>query len=91
MLFNELAFLAGSTNVSLKDILVFCTGADEVPPCGFDPPPMAAFWADKRPRGDTCAKTIQLPKWPEKEDVSFDEFKELMDDGILNSPGFGRA
>ena len=48
------------------------------------------LWADKRPRGDTPANTI-LPTWPGKEDVSFDEFKELMDDGILNSPGFVRA
>lgn len=77
--------------MSLEDILVFATASDEVSPCGFDPSPTVEFWADKRPRGNTCANSIALPTWPGYEDVSYEEFKDFMDDGIQNSPGFGRA
>jgi hypothetical protein len=49
------------------------------------------FWADKRPRGNTCGNTLVLPTWPDNDDVSYEEFKDFMDDGIQNSPGFGRA
>ena len=44
--------------MSLEDILILATGADEVPPCGFRPDPVIDFWADVRPRGDSCANTI---------------------------------
>ena len=77
--------------MTLEDILIFATGADEVPPCGFVPAPLVKFWEDRRPRGDTCANSIGLPTWPDNGDVSYDQFKEFMDDGIQNSPGFGRA
>lgn len=76
--------------MSLEDILVFATGADAVPPCGFDPLPVAQFWSDRRPRGNNCANSIVLPTWPDI-NVTYEEFKDFMDDGIQNSPGFGRA
>ena len=84
-------YIAEEAIVSLQQILIFATGADVIPPCGFEPTPMARFCADVRPRGDTCENTMRLPTWPNKENVSFEEFKELMEDGILNSPGFGRS
>ena len=74
----------------LADIMIFATGADEVPPCGFVPVPLAEFWEDRRPRGNTGANSIELPTWPDI-DVTYDQFKEFMDDGIQNSPGFGQA
>ena len=76
--------------MSLKDILIFATGADEVPPRGFCPDPAVNFWKDIRPKGDSCANTIRLHIWPKKTDVTFEGFRELMDDGVLNSPFFGR-
>ena len=60
--------------------MIFATGADEVPPCGFVPVPLA----------ELCANSIELPTWPDI-DVTYDLVKEFMDDGIQNSPGFGRA
>lgn len=85
------AFTAGRTSVTLEHILVFATGADAVPPTGFNPLPVAQFWSDKRPRGNTCANSILLPTWPDSDDVTYEDFREFMDDGIQNSPGFGRA
>ncbi|XP_028400989.1 G2/M phase-specific E3 ubiquitin-protein ligase-like [Dendronephthya gigantea] len=82
---------AGEARVSLEDVLIFATGAGVIPPCGFEPQTSATFWDDVRPRGNTCANTICLPTWPTKESVSFEEFKDLFEDGILNSPGFQRA
>ena len=73
--FNVNQLIAGNTGVTLEDILVFATGADEVPSCGFTPDPVVDFWEDRWPRGNNCANAICLPTWPNRDDVSFDEFK----------------
>ena len=76
----------------LEDILVFITGADAVPPLGFDHKISIAFYdqeeAMKRfPWSSTCSLSLYLPRGifePE-------EFNSLMSQALLNCQGFGKC
>jgi hypothetical protein len=81
-----LNFVVGLTQVSLRDILIFATGASKIPPMGFSPQPTLSFWEDVRPKANTCGTVMFLPTALEVE-----KFQEMMDDGIMNSPFFGMA
>ncbi|KAJ1170684.1 hypothetical protein NDU88_002557 [Pleurodeles waltl] len=78
----------------IKDILCFVTGANTVPPLGFNPQPSIEFLhvcsgqvqLSMFPEANTCGNVLRLPL-----SMSYEEFKTNMDFGILNSPGFGRA
>ncbi|XP_051990890.1 G2/M phase-specific E3 ubiquitin-protein ligase [Xyrauchen texanus] len=73
------------TGISLQDILMFATGLDSLPPSTFEPQPQLTFErTSKFPIASTCANTIKLPM-----SKSYEEFKNAMDFGIQNSPGFG--
>ena len=82
-------FIAGLTEVTLCDILIFATGASKIPPMGFSPQPTLSFWEDVRAKANTCGTVLFLPMVPEVE--NFERFQEMMDDGIMNSPCFGTA
>ena len=83
-------FLAGRCSTTLGEVLTFATGNDEIPPLGFIPMPSIRFWEDVRPKANTCDTTLYLPLFPNVNgEVAYEEFKEKMDDGILNSPSFG--
>ncbi|KAL1268573.1 hypothetical protein QQF64_033936 [Cirrhinus molitorella] len=73
------------TGVSLQDILMFATGLNSLPPSTIMPQPQLSFEkTSKFPIASTCANTIKLPI-----SKSYEEFKNAMDFGIQNSPGFG--
>ncbi|XP_048036096.1 G2/M phase-specific E3 ubiquitin-protein ligase-like isoform X2 [Megalobrama amblycephala] len=73
------------TGVFLQDILMFATGLDSLPPSTILPQPRLSFeWTSKFPIASTCANTIKLPI-----SKNYEEFKNAMDFGIQNSPGFG--
>jgi hypothetical protein len=89
----------GFSSISLDKLLVFITGADCVPPLGFDPLPHIAYLHDatlstdgsttymsRYPIASTCANTLYLPIVD-----SYDVFKTSLEDGVLMAPGFGRA
>lgn len=77
----------GECSTQLEDILSFVTGANRIPPIGFEPQPSIEFEDDnaKYPVAHTCANVLRLPLLK-----TYEEFKPNMDFGILNSPGFGR-
>ena len=75
--------------VKLEDILIFATCASEVPPLGLEPNPSTKFWNDVRPRSNTCGNVLFLSLHKMNSEVSYEEFKSLMDDAIINSPTFG--
>ncbi|XP_039543841.1 G2/M phase-specific E3 ubiquitin-protein ligase isoform X3 [Pimephales promelas] len=73
------------TAISLQDILMFATGLDSLPPSTIQPQPLLTFEStSKFPIASTCANTIKLPM-----SKSYEDFKNAMDFGIQNSPGFG--
>jgi hypothetical protein len=78
-------------DVKLKDILIFATCANEVPPLGFKPSPTIQFWNDVRPRSNTCGNVLFLPLHKINVEVSYEAFTSFMDDAIMNSPTFGVA
>lgn len=71
--------------LTLKDILVFGTGGEEEPPCGFTPSACLQFSKfSKFPLSNTCGNTITIPICHE----TFEQFCYHVRFGILNSPGF---
>ncbi|CAG5974186.1 unnamed protein product [Menidia menidia] len=72
------------TGLSLQDILMFATGLNTLPPSSILPPPKLIFQATSRfPVSSICSNTIKIPM------SKTYQFKEDMDFGIQNSPGFG--
>ncbi|KAJ8290602.1 hypothetical protein GJAV_G00015150 [Gymnothorax javanicus] len=78
----------GLCSATLKDILIFATGSDNVPALGFDPTPTLEFLHDNSrfPEANTRSNILRIPF---KE--SYEYFVKDMDFGIKNSPGFGMA
>ena len=88
-------FSDGDSRITLNQILVFSTGTDCIPAIGFEPLPTVGFQHDKRmgyqrdfvskfPIASTCSNTLYLPVL-----ANYNEFKHFMEEGILQSPGFG--
>ncbi|XP_053380734.1 G2/M phase-specific E3 ubiquitin-protein ligase-like [Mercenaria mercenaria] len=79
-----------NVGVTFEDVLVFATGGNNVPYLGFSPDPSIEFVYDSGeknfPQANTCSVVLRLPTVN-----SYEQFKENMDFGILNSPGFGMA
>ncbi len=67
--------------VTLKNLLIFCTGADEIPALGFRPDPSLTFVHPEEvphhllgmPLASTCSLQLKLPIVKE-----FDTFKQNM-------------
>ena len=74
---------------NLKDVMVFLTGCDCLPPLGFaDASPTIVFSDDAvLPTVSTCSLTFNIPR---NIPTEFDTFKEKMDFSILRSRGFFR-
>ena len=80
-------FSDGEAQASLRNVLIFSTGADSPPPIGFENQPTIEFIDRELPKSNTCAPTLYLPL----EINEYEKFKAQMDFGILNSPRFGYA
>lgn len=64
---------------------MFATGVPCMPPAGMEPRPRLQFLtSSKLPMANTCANTLKLPLLDR-----YNTFKENMNFGIKNSPGFG--
>ena len=77
--------------MSLSDLLVFWTGADRVPPCGFDHPLEIQFYSqeagDRRlPSSSTCALILWLPRNINDPDMLWG----MLVDALTMSAGFGK-
>lgn len=76
--------------VTLADILIFATGAAEIPPIGFTEQPTVNFQPRDGegclfPRASTCTNVLFLPTSHE----TFETFKYYMLSGIAGAVGFG--
>ena len=79
--------------MSLKEVLMFATGADHEPPLGFPTEPIIKFLhADNTtqtstilfPTANTCAIALSLPCVD-----NYETFSDFMIWGIVQSPCFG--
>ena len=70
---------------------MFATGADAIPPCGFDPSPSLEFLPSSpsaiHPTANTCSNVFRLPIIHDE----YETFKETFEFAILNVVGFGQA
>ena len=77
--------------ISIQNILVFVTGADDIPPLGFDSPAEVHFSGDtykqemRLPSASTCGPSLYLPFCLSDPDV----FAEKMDMAIIGAQCFG--
>lgn len=72
----------------LKDILVFTSGSDRIPPIGFAKDPSVTFLHSKSsylPTASTCDIQLRLPTIHKE----YDQFKEYFMLGIKGHDGFG--
>ena len=81
-----------SSGVDFGGLIVFITGADAIPPLGFDYPIVIAFYdmdANSRrlPWSSTCSLTLNLPR--SFEDAQ--QFNALNSNALLNCYGFGKG
>ncbi|XP_046330928.2 G2/M phase-specific E3 ubiquitin-protein ligase-like [Haliotis rufescens] len=64
----------GESRLQFSDILMFDTGSESIPPCGFDTNPRLEFLPDspnmRYPTANTCSCILRLP-------VSYDEYSEF--------------
>lgn len=78
--------------MTLQEILVFTSGADRIPPLGFPQKPTIQFLHPEDhglrifPEANTCDVTLRLPLHQ-----LYQNFREKMESGILQSPTFGFA
>lgn len=78
--------------MSLQEILIFISGADNIPPLGFPNKPTIQFLHPEDngvrifPEANTCDVTLRLPLHD-----SYVSFRDKMESGILQSPTFGFA
>ena len=82
-------FTDGDCDCTLEEILVFFTGADKIPPLGFEKLPRLLFLEGCPekilPTASTCAIELRIPTYHS----DFDSFKSFMILGIQNHDGFG--
>eukprot|EP00794_Sanderia_malayensis_P018367 gene18367-20214_t len=75
--------------LALEDLLIFVTGAEDVPPLGFSKPITVEFYSNtarerRLPWSSTCALELHLPRGCQPE-----AFKEVMSQALLDCQGFG--
>lgn len=78
------------TTLRLEDILVFVTGADLIPPMGFDRAPEIFFCHTPQLKlavASTCSPSITLPTCHD----SYKDFKDAMVESIVSGFGFGKV
>ncbi len=71
--------------VSLSDVLVFFTGADSIPPTGYETATLNLNDTNHFPTASTCAVQLTLPtKYHD-----YNDFKSVMDTAMKMHGGFG--
>lgn len=74
--------------VTLERVLNFFTGAEEIPPEGFNNQPVLNFNPNEvLPTSSTCAVQLTLPT---KYSEDYEAFKKMLDMGFVCHGGFGK-
>ena len=77
----------GKLDVTLKDVMIFFSGSNEVPAVKFSPAPSLHFNKDNLyPTASTCSLELVLPS----KYYSYKDFKKSMTTGLLCHGGFGK-
>ena len=73
------------------EVLIFITGTDTTPPCGFSSKIVIEFYSNESdcsriPFASTCSLTISLPRGMDNPDI----FRTIMVRALKESHGFGK-
>ena len=82
-------FIEGDPSCSLIDLLIFVSGADHVPPLGFEKSPNVVFIHTEGrclPTASTCDIQLRLPTI---HGSNYQRFKEMMVMALKSHDGFG--
>ena len=85
-------FTAGSSDVTLTQMLQFWTGSDDIPPCDFPNDLTIEFYSyenerdNRLPSASTCSLTLWLPRGIESQD----KMQEVLAMAVCGSCGFGK-
>ena len=81
-------FTEGKTGCTLEDVLTFFTGADSIPPLGFDRQPNVCFLHDESIfcTASTCSIELRLPCCHQE---NYEAFKQAMIMSLHDNDGFG--
>ena len=72
--------------LKLKDVLIFFSGAAQIPPLGFPRPPSLTFLHDSMlPTSSTCSLELQIPTVH----TDYESFEAAMVMGLKGHDGFG--
>ena len=84
--FTLLSKLGGDLEISMGDVLTFFTGAEHIPPLGFDDATLNFNDENPFPTASTCGICLTLPT---KYYDSYPDFKEKFVSAMRNHGGFG--
>lgn len=80
-------YAAGEVDCTVADVLVFLSGADRVPPLGFEKQPTVTFLRDgKFATASTCSLELRLPT---QYGSQYAKFREAMVMSLMDNDGFG--
>ena len=86
---NVCLFIGGELDIGLSDVLAFFSGADQVPPLGFEHTATLSFHRGQEvlPTASTCTLELTLPILH----LEYSSFRRFMHTGLREHGGFGRV
>ena len=86
LFFHHYLVLGDNASPNLRDVLVFLTGSDSIPPVGFGLGGTIDFTdIDQLQTSSTCSLTLTLSR---KMSTNYMQFKEVMDLSVIGSKDF---
>ena len=90
-MYHQYFLSESTTKIRFEDLLIFMTGSDRIPPLGFHKKMSIDFYemtSQKHyPTASTCDMRLWLPRGIENEDF----LKELLEEAVEGSHGFGKC
>jgi len=80
-----------ASKVTLTDVLTFITGADRIPPLGFEAPIKIDFYTMTSVQHFPTVSTCDLRLWLPRGVSDPEYFQNLMEEAVLGSHGFGKC
>ena len=78
-------YTGGQSDITLRDVLSFFSGAEIIPPLGFDDATLSFNEENPYPTASTCGLALTLPSKYQK----YEDFKEHFIFAMCNHGGFG--
>ena len=81
--------LDGTTGCTIEEVLIFFTGADAVPPLGFDKQPTVCFMHNSNSKCSTSSTCELVLRLPTRHGNNYASFRDAMKMSLQDNDGFG--